>query len=95
MTRPTGILKADGAAHALFGDAYNEIPKSVFAAIAWHLANCASWGIDNPGAAEARFLEEWRALAGGGHIPQRPPTARVIAKLRRAPVEDPDDPRQP
>jgi hypothetical protein len=56
----------DATAHALWGDAYDAIPKSVFAAIAWHLANLASGCCDEPGMAEKRFLEEWDALLSHG-----------------------------
>lgn len=67
MSRPVGVMKNDGAAaQAWGGTVYAAIPKSVFALIAFHLANLASGECDNPGAAEKRFLEEWDALIPHG-----------------------------
>lgn len=51
-------------------DTYRAIPKSVFAAVAWHLANEASGTADAPGAAEVRFVEEIKALQAAGIIPK-------------------------
>lgn len=53
------------------GATYDRIPKSVFATVAWHLANLASGECDTPGAAELRFVEELRALALNGIIPAK------------------------
>lgn len=60
------ITSNDREAVSLWGSAYADIPKSVFATIAWHLANVASGTADEDGAAEARFLEEWEALLAHG-----------------------------
>jgi hypothetical protein len=61
------IADNDAVARGLWGEeAYRLIPKSVFAAIAWHLANFASDSCDVPGMAEKRFLEEWDALLSHG-----------------------------
>lgn len=56
------IGKNDEAARRYWGDAYDHIPKSVFALVAWHLANRCSGNCDHPGAAEAEFIAEIRAL---------------------------------
>lgn len=50
-------------------DVYSAIPKSVWATVAWHLANVASGEADAPGAAERRLLDEISALAENGIIP--------------------------
>lgn len=52
----------DHHARDLWGAAYDRIPKSVFATIAWHLANVASGQADVEGAAEGRFIREAVAL---------------------------------
>ena len=80
MARPTGVSKNDGVARSHWGEAYDEIPKSVFAAIAWHLANLASGECDTPGAAEARFLAEWQAVETLG---VSAPTARARNALAK------------
>lgn len=64
------INKNDTHARDLWGDIYDATPKSVFATACWHLANLASGVADTPGAAEARFAEELRALIHG-HIEPR------------------------
>ena len=61
---------------------YATIPKSVFAMIAWHLANITSEAVDEPGEAEKRFLEEWDILQQGRHLPQIP-TRKVRNHLTR------------
>ena len=76
--RPTGVFKQDAAAKRAWGAAYDTIPKSVFALVAWHLANVHSGNADNPGAAEIAFAEELKVLADGGHLPKR----QAIAALR-------------
>lgn len=69
MSRPTGITKKSDHAHALWGyDALHAIPKSVFATVAWHLANRISATCDQPGAAESSFLDELAALNACGVI---------------------------
>jgi hypothetical protein len=60
------IGKNDSAAREHWGAAYNDIPKSVFAVAAWHLANVASGHCDAAGAAEKRMIEEIEALAANG-----------------------------
>ena len=60
-------------------ETYDAIPKSVFALIAWHLANLAAEELDS-GLAPQRFLEEWDILTEGGHMPQVP-TRKVRAAL--------------
>ncbi|GAA2867075.1 hypothetical protein GGQ99_001340 [Aminobacter niigataensis] len=69
MTRPSGVFKQDRAARMAWGNAYDAIPKSVFALAAWHLANVASGQADTVGAAESRMIEELEALRYG-HLPQ-------------------------
>lgn len=82
MSRPTGVFKQDGAARRAWGDAYDAIPKSVFALAAWHLANVASGSADEPGAAELRMIEELEALQYG-HLQQAQAT-RAIKAIRLA-----------
>lgn len=80
--------KNDTAARALWGAAYGDIPKSVFAVAAWHLANLASETADAEGAAEGRFLEEIETLGRGGHLPAA--QAARAAKAARALLETMD-----
>lgn len=61
--------KNDFAARVRWGEVYDKTPKSVFAVVAWHLANIASDEPDAPGAAEARFVEELRALMDNYLLP--------------------------
>lgn len=63
-------LKDDQHAYRHWGAAYDAIPKSVFATVAWHLANMASGEADVDGAAEAMFRAELNALIDAGIIPQ-------------------------
>lgn len=71
MSRKMGVFKQDADANRLWGEKlYAAIPKSVFAVIAWHLANATSESCDAAGAAEKRFAEEWSILFQGGHFPQ-------------------------
>lgn len=74
-------LKNDDHAREHWGAAYGAIPKSVFASLAWHLANVASGNADNRGAAEARAVEELRAL-GGSIIPERQASGAARAILK-------------
>jgi hypothetical protein len=76
--------KKDAQAKAAYGSAYDAIPKSVFATIAWHLANEASGTCDAPGAAESRFIEEWDCLIANGLIEQKVP-ASIRAQFTRKP----------
>lgn len=57
-------------AYAAWGEAFDAIPKSVWAVVAWHLANVASGEADADGAALARFREELDALIAAGIIPE-------------------------
>lgn len=75
--------KNDIAAREHWGsEVYDSIPKSVFAAVAWHLANIGSAEPDTSGAAETRFVEELRALCNCGLIPEQQAKAalRALAK---------------
>lgn len=84
MSRPGGIFKTDTHAKQAWGsDVYAAIPKSVFATVAWHLANLASGQADASGEAEKMFLSELAALTRSGIIP-RDQTATVIRALEGA-----------
>jgi hypothetical protein len=64
-------MKNDVIAREHWGsDLYDRIPKSVFAVVAWHLANIASDSPDFPEAAMSRFVEEVEALEANGLIPE-------------------------
>lgn len=55
-------MKKDQVARSLWGRAYDEIPKSVFAVVAFYLADVASTeGVGNGGEVE-RFRQELEAL---------------------------------
>ena len=82
MSRTSGTVKNDRVARSLFGPVYDTIPKSVFAAIAWHLANQSSGTCDAIGAAEAQFLREWKALLPHGISP--PSKSTIAAMLKDA-----------
>ena len=74
------VNKNDMLAREHWGsEVYDSIPKSVFAAVAWHLANIGSAKPDAPGAAEARFIEELRALGNCGLIPEQQAKAALRA----------------
>ena len=73
-------MKKDYEARHLWGKRYDKIPKSVFASIAWHLANVNSGKADTPGEAESVFYKEWGALYEVGIIPQLPLEARYIER---------------
>ena len=82
--RPGGIFKQDRAARLAWGEnVYAELPKSVFALAAWHLANVASGEADNAGAAEQRMIDELIALRDGGHLPKAQ-ADRAIKSIRAA-----------
>lgn len=81
MSKP-GTFKHDYEAVALWGPAYADIPKSVFAVVAWYLADISSEaGADN-GQAQARFIEELKALRGNGILPAEQ-VARALSSLAR------------
>jgi hypothetical protein len=79
MTRSMGITKNDSHAKELWGAAYDDIPKSVFATVAWHLANLCSDRADTPGAALERFISEIEVLRDNEMIPK----PQAIAALRK------------
>lgn len=61
----------DRVARDLWGLAYDAIPKSVFAVVAWHLADCASdEGVGNDGEVR-RFVEELEAMRSNGTLDER------------------------
>lgn len=74
--------KADQHARKHWGKAYDAIPKSVFATVAWHLANFASDG----GNAEARFVEELKAMLDNGIIDERQTKPAIKAILALEPA---------
>ncbi len=75
--------RLDGEAIKLFGHrGYATIPKSVFATIAWHLANVSSGYLDGADAALARFFEEWRILHEQGIVRQGPKRAYAAVVTR-------------
>ncbi len=62
---------------------FDAIPKSVFAVVAWHLANiCAEEGADN-GGAPRRFLQEVFTLRQNGLLDSEQAT-RVIKAIEKA-----------
>lgn len=73
------INKLDGEAVSLWGYAYADIPKSVFAVAAYHLASLASGG--ECSAAE-RLIEEIEALGFNGCI-NAAQAQRSIAALKK------------
>lgn len=73
--------KDDRVARAFFGEAYDGIPKSVFAVAAYYLADaCSDEGVEQ-GAALKRFREEVDAL--GGLIIGPAQAKRSLAALRK------------
>ena len=61
----------DSIARDLWGQAYDAIPKSVFAVVAWYLADCASdEGVGNGGELR-RFIEELEAMGSNGILDER------------------------
>jgi hypothetical protein len=69
-------FKNDRHARFHWGNVYDSIPKSVFATVAWHLANVASDSADTPGEAERRFFDEWSTLHDNGIVDHSPPKQR-------------------
>ncbi len=80
----SNINNKDGGAKRLFGEAYDKIPKSVFAVMAWHFANAASGIADTPGAAEEIMIAELFAVMEAGYITeaQSHTAKKAILKLR-------------
>lgn len=76
-------MKQDRSARLAWCEAYDAIPKSVFALAAWHLANVCSDSADADGAAERRMIEELEALRDGDHLP-RAQADRAIKAIRTA-----------
>lgn len=64
------IVKDDGA-RALWGPAYDRVPKSVFALVAWHLAD----------GSVKRVVEEIESLKGSGDLSVAQAN-RVLTALR-------------
>lgn len=78
-------FKNDQLARETWGDElYARIPKSVFAYIAWHLANAASDSSDRPGYAADRFAQEWAALESHGINPMPEKIAAALRAARQA-----------
>ena len=69
-----GTGNNDGVAREIWGSAYDAIPKSVFAVLAWYLAppaDCASdEGVGNDGELR-RFAEELEAMHSNGILGER------------------------
>jgi hypothetical protein len=76
------IGKNDHAARALWGRAYDELPKSVFAVVAWYLADCASDEGVGHGGEVRRFIEELDAMKSNG-ILDAVQVDRALAALAR------------
>lgn len=76
------IGKDDTVARDLFGDAYDRIPKSVFAVAAYYLADaCSEDGVGN-GQAIERLREEFTCLAGQVIDPAQAQRAiRALARI--------------
>lgn len=74
-----------------FGRLYEEIPKAVFAAVAY---SYAGWACGEEAKANdeivARFLEEWRILHDNGIVPQKPPQYKPISLVPHELVKDGD-----
>lgn len=82
------MSKNDQTAIDLWGRAaYDGTPKSVFATIAWHLADLASGTAGGDGAAVMRFLAELRALGHCGAIDPAQIRAVVRAFEKQADTE--------
>ena len=79
MSRPSGVFKNDSHALEAWGNAYKSIPKSVFATVAWHLANLVS---DHENANQS-FLDELMALADNGIIPKQQ-ALNVLKSIERS-----------
>lgn len=76
-----GITKATNGYQRAFGALYDEIPKSVFAAVALSFAYIS---IEEKGFDEAarRVIEEWRTLFENGIVPQKPPKGPTNGRPR-------------
>lgn len=72
-------FKNDTEARYLWGAAYDAIPKSAFAVVAWHLANLCGDG--EAGGAVERFAEELHAL-GLNDIIDAKQVARIAKTLK-------------
>lgn len=71
--------KSDDHARNLWGAAYDSIPKSVFATLAWHLAaQCNGESADDTDATFLKFYDELRVLGHNGIIPK----SQVLAAIR-------------
>ena len=55
------------------GDLYARTPKAVLAAVAVSVLTRGGDDLDDPDAARARLLDEWRILHLNGIVPQAPP----------------------
>lgn len=64
-------FKSDSAARQHWGVAYDAIPKSAFALIAFHLANLAADEPDSFESISARLVEEADALSANGIMPEQ------------------------
>lgn len=80
------VFKNDRAARELLGDAYDRIPKSVFAVAAYYLADaCSDAGVGNDDAIN-RLRQEFEAL--GGQIIDPVQAKRAIAALDKLDSEE-------
>jgi hypothetical protein len=81
----------DGVARSLRGDAYDRIPKQVFAVVAFNLADCASdEGVGNGGELR-RFVEELDAMLGNAILEKSQVTRARKAVLRLMQAEAGND----
>ena len=71
----------DEPARALWGEAYERIPKSVFAVVAYYLCDCASDEGVGQGGELRRFVEELEAMESNGIL------EKVQVRLARNAVE--------
>lgn len=79
--RKGGTFKNDAAARSAWGKAYDEVPKSVFALVAWHLCNLHTDDMESVETAEARAIQEIEMLRDGNHL-SRPQADRAIKAIR-------------
>lgn len=71
VKRRTGTgFKIEHHAFDHWGKVYHAVPKSVWATLAWHLANEASGTCDVEGAAARKVVEELRVLNENEIIPK-------------------------
>ena len=73
MGRSTGISKIGNEYAAQLGRMFDEMPKTVLAAIA---VSCLSQGGDYLEKAQARAAREWQVLHENGIVQQRPGKCR-------------------